>query len=157
MAEIEYVKGDATRPQREVTRVCAPVCKWRGGWGKGFVVAWSRRWPEREAAYREGFRQGGEKDFGLGAVQFVRAEEWVWVANMVAQHGLGGEGSTPPIRYEAVEVCLAEVAEKARELNASVHMPRIGCGLAGGKWELIEPLIRKTLCERGVPVIVYDF
>ena len=25
-------------------------------------------------------------------------------------------------------------------LSASVHMPRIGCGLAGGKWEEIEPI-----------------
>jgi hypothetical protein len=36
-------------------------------------------------------------------------------------------------------------------------MPRIGCGLAGGKWELIEPIIVRTLVARGVPVTVYDF
>ncbi len=76
---------------------------------------------------------------------------------MVGQHGMGGRGSTPPIRYEAVEQCLAKLADKARELNASVHMPRIGCGLAGGKWDLIEPLIVKTLSEKDVPVTVYDF
>ena len=46
---------------------------------------------------------------------------------------------------------------KAQELGASAHMPRIGCGLAGGRWELIEPLIVKTLCQRNVPVTVYDF
>jgi hypothetical protein len=49
------------------------------------------------------------------------------------------------------------VAEKARELNASVHMPRIGCGLAGGKWEKIEPIIQKHLCDGGIDVTVYDF
>jgi hypothetical protein len=36
-------------------------------------------------------------------------------------------------------------------------MPRIGCGLAGGTWDKIEPLIRETLCAAGVPVTVYDF
>jgi hypothetical protein len=36
-------------------------------------------------------------------------------------------------------------------------MPQSGCGLAGGKWELIESLIIKTLCQEDVPVIVYDF
>jgi hypothetical protein len=36
-------------------------------------------------------------------------------------------------------------------------MPRIGCGLAGGKWERIESIIVKTLCEADVPVTVYDF
>jgi hypothetical protein len=35
-------------------------------------------------------------------------------------------------------------------------MPRIGCGLAGGKWEEIEPIIKNTLCEKGVAVTIYD-
>src|SRR5262249_1078014 len=125
--------------------------------GKGFVMAISRRWPEPEAAYRKWFKERSSNDFGLGAVQFIQTEKYIWVANMVAQHGMARKGSTPPIRYDAVEECLAKVAEKAQELDATVHMPRIGCGLAGGKWERIEPLIRGTLCERGVPVFVYDF
>ncbi|RAJ47078.1 hypothetical protein K353_00279 [Kitasatospora sp. SolWspMP-SS2h] len=41
-------------------------------------------------------------------------------------------------------------------LGASVHMPRIGCGLAGGRWERIEPLVTDRLTARGVPVTVYD-
>ena len=35
-------------------------------------------------------------------------------------------------------------------------MPRIGCGLAGGRWELIEPLIAEHVAGRGVAVTVYD-
>jgi O-acetyl-ADP-ribose deacetylase (regulator of RNase III) len=76
---------------------------------------------------------------------------------MVAQHGVKGSSRTPPIRYAAVEECLEKVAQKAQEIAASVHMPRIGCGLAGGKWEVIEPLIFRTLCEQDVPVTVYGF
>lgn len=36
-------------------------------------------------------------------------------------------------------------------------MPRIGCGLAGGRWELIEPIIARTLLENEVATTVYDF
>jgi hypothetical protein len=36
-------------------------------------------------------------------------------------------------------------------------MPRIGCGLAGGNWSEIEPLIEQFLCGPGVAVSVYDF
>jgi hypothetical protein len=36
-------------------------------------------------------------------------------------------------------------------------MPRIGCGLAGGTWDRIEPLVARTLLARDVPVTVYDF
>jgi hypothetical protein len=35
-------------------------------------------------------------------------------------------------------------------------MPRIGCGLAGGKWERIEPLVVSALSAKGVAVTVYD-
>jgi O-acetyl-ADP-ribose deacetylase (regulator of RNase III) len=157
MTPILYVKGDATAPQAEGPRLIAHVCNDRGGWGKGFVNALSRRWSEPEAAYRGWHRRGQQGGFALGAVQFVQVEPDMWVANMVAQQGMAARAGVPPIRYEAVEQCLGRVAEKARDLGASVHMPRIGCGLAGGKWEHIEPLVVKTLCERGVPVTVYDF
>ena len=35
-------------------------------------------------------------------------------------------------------------------------MPRIGCGLAGGRWEKVEPLVRTRLSDRGISVTVYD-
>jgi hypothetical protein len=35
-------------------------------------------------------------------------------------------------------------------------MPRIGCGLSGGDWEIVEPIIFRTLCTAGVPTFVYD-
>jgi len=110
----------------------------------------------RVGAFRK-WRQRAENDFGLGNVQFVQADEYIWIANMIGQHGMTISAGKLPIRYEAVELCLDKVGAKARELEASVHMPRIGCGLAGGKWELIEPLITKTLCDKDVAVMVYDF
>jgi len=76
---------------------------------------------------------------------------------MIGQHLIWNTEEGPPIRYEAVEKCLQSVAAKARELNATIHMPRIGCGLAGGKWEEIEQIIQETLCAAGVEVFVYDF
>ncbi|GAA4206372.1 hypothetical protein GCM10022220_20020 [Actinocatenispora rupis] len=37
-----------------------------------------------------------------------------------------------------------------------MHLPRIGCGLAGGRWDRIEPLVAAELTDRGIPVTVYD-
>jgi O-acetyl-ADP-ribose deacetylase (regulator of RNase III) len=157
MADIEYVKGDATCPQAKGTRIVAHVCNDLGRWGKGFVLAVSARWPEAEAAYRDWYAGRAENDFRLGAVQFVPVEDYIWVANMIGQRGIKTGGNrTPPIRYDAVDECLRKVADKAKELGASVHMPRIGCGLAGGKWEQIEPVILKTLTAESVAVTVYD-
>lgn len=157
MVQIRYVSGDATSPETEGAKVIAHVCNDRGGWGKGFVRALSRRWPEPEAAYRRWYLDRAANDFALGAVQLAQVGADLWVANMIGQHGtMTSRSSGPPIRYEAVDECLRGLAERAVELGATVHMPRIGCGLAGGQWELIEPLVASRLTQSGIPVTVYD-
>jgi O-acetyl-ADP-ribose deacetylase (regulator of RNase III) len=77
--------------------------------------------------------------------------------NMVAQHGIRSRDGVPPIRYDALRSCLAQLAQEAGTAAASVHMPRIGCGLAGGTWPEVEVIVNATLGEAGVPVFVYDF
>lgn len=158
MPGITYVRGDATAPQGKGVKVVAHVCNDLGGWGKGFVVAISRRWAEPEAAYRRWHRERAGNDFGLGAAQFVQVGPYLWVANLVGQRGIRtGRSTGVPVRYEAIDAALGRLGDKAVELGASVHMPRIGCGLAGGKWSRVEPLIEERLVARGVPVTVYDF
>ncbi|CAM5454973.1 Macro domain-containing protein OS=Streptomyces tendae OX=1932 GN=GUR47_02505 PE=4 SV=1 [Streptomyces tendae] len=156
MLEIGYVRGDATAPSVKGVKVIAHVCNDLGGWGKGFVLAVSRRWPQPEAAYRAWHRDRASNDFGLGAVQFVQVEPYVWVANMIGQRGIRTGSKGAPVRYEAIGTALGHLAEKAAGLEASVHMPRIGCGLAGGKWSRVEPLVTDRLARRGIPVTVYD-
>lgn len=157
MTPLTIVKGDATSPQAKGPKIIAHVCNDIGGWGAGFVVAISKRWKEPERDYRDWHRHRAGNDFGLGAVRLVQVRPDLWVANMIGQHGIKGGSQGPPIRYEAVERCLSAVAERAEALGASVHMPRIGCGLAGGTWDKIEPIVTRTLCERDVAVTVYDF
>ncbi|MGW2706456.1 macro domain-containing protein [Streptomyces sp. NPDC001340] len=157
MSEITYVRGDATVPSVKGAKVIAHVCNDLGGWGKGFVLALSRRWPEPEAAYRAWHRDRAKNDFGLGAVRLVKVAPDVWVANMIGQRGIRtGRSSGVPVRYEAIDTALGRLADEVIELGASVHMPRIGCGLAGGKWSRIEPLITERLVSRGIAVTVYD-
>jgi O-acetyl-ADP-ribose deacetylase (regulator of RNase III) len=156
MSEITYIRGDATAPSGKGVKLIAHVCNDLGGWGKGFVLALSRRWPEPEKAYRVWHRDRAKNDFGLGAIQLVRVERYLWVANMIGQRGTRTGSKGVPVRYEAIDTALGRLADEATGLGASVHMPRIGCGLAGGKWSRVEPLIKERLVGRGVAVTVYD-
>ena len=156
MSPITYLRGDATAPSVPGAKVIAHVCNDAGGWGKGFVVAISKRWRAPESDYRAWSRAGSDT-FYLGAVRLVQVESELWVANMIAQHGYKRTNEGPPIRYEALRQSLATLAAEAHTRSASVHMPRIGCGLAGGTWEQVEPLITATLCTAGVATFVYDF
>jgi O-acetyl-ADP-ribose deacetylase (regulator of RNase III) len=153
---IRYVTGDATAPVGDGPKVIVHVCNDLGKWGKGFVLAISRRWNEPERVYKAAFRETQAP--ALGDVQFVPVEAAIVVANLIGQHGVATRANkTPPVRYEAIREGLARIAEHARVSGESVHMPRIGCGLAGGEWTRIEPLIVETLLVADVDVTVYDF
>ena len=94
------------------------------------------------------------RKYKLGNVQFVEIEDSnVVVANMIAQRGIYGN---KPLREDALKECLVKVAEYAINNQYSIHIPRIGCGLAGGKWRNIEPIIKDTLCDKDISVFVYD-
>ncbi len=178
LAPIKFIKGDATNPTGKGTKVILHICNDVGGWGEGFVMAISKRWNQPETEYRnwftgEEFKQSNivnferlesrdkysfETKFELGNVQFVKVTEDIWIANMIAQHGIKpDEDGIPPIRYSSVSACLDRVRQFAKRQNASVHMPRIGCGLAGGQWSEIEEIIHNTLIAHELETTVYDF
>lgn len=166
---IAYVKGDATRPRGDGPRVVAHIVNDEGKWGSGFVVALSRRDRFPELCYRDWHRRGdwydadwGRQPFELGQTQVISLEEHpLFAANMIAQHGIRHSPNAPrAVQYDALETCLKRLADfcliHGYDDRASVHMPRIGCGLGGGSWDEIEPIIQKTLTDRGVAVTVYD-
>lgn len=157
MSTILYVKGDATHPLGVEPSMIVHCCNNLGVWGAGFVLAVSKRWPEPEAEYRAWAKQFAGAYMPLGAVQFVEVPERITVANLIGQSGVGTWRGVPPVRYEAIEAGLRRVAARALEIGASVHMPRMGCGLAGGEWSRVSAIVEKTLCARGVQVTVYDF
>jgi len=151
---IKYVKGDATLPQGEGQKYICHIVNDIGLWGAGFVLALSRRWRDPERLYKLWYRESN--NFKLGEIQLVPVEGDITVINMVGQKNIRGMGNKPPIRYEAVKKCLEQVAAYAKKDNASVNMPRIGCGLAGGDWKEIEQIIESVLIKNNIEVTVYD-
>lgn len=155
MTPIRYVTGDATKPDADGPKIIAHVCNDLGLWGAGFVLAVSARWPEPRNSYLRATEQCAPAAL-LGRVDLVPVAPQLWVANMIAQKGISRSSYGPPIRYEALRECLRKLGALALKHEASVHMPRIGCGLAGGDWTQVEPMIRSQLSAAGVTVTVYD-
>ncbi len=161
---LNYRIGDATQPYGVGNKVLVHVCNDVGAWGKGFVLAISKRWKEPEKQYRQWSKGDIDMPFQLGNVGYVQVEDDLWVANLIGQHGRslpsseakGRVAGIPPVRYGAIRDGLENVAVFAREKKASVHMPRIGAGLAGGNWETIEEIIKETVVAQGLEVTVYD-
>ena len=148
MSKINYVIGDATAPQGEGKKIICHICNDMGAWGAGFVLALSAKWTYPENRYRAIPR------YELGDAMVLKVEENLYVANMIGQHGVRSNANgTPPIRYQAVAEALMKVNKIAKEMGATLHMPRIGCGLAGGEWQEIEKILKAVV---SVDVTVYD-
>jgi O-acetyl-ADP-ribose deacetylase (regulator of RNase III) len=154
MAGIHYLTGDATEPVGEGPKIIPHICNNIGGWGRGFVLALSAKWPQPEASYRRWSKDPDQ--FYLGEVQYVPVAHNLMVANMIAQENVIWQRGVPPIRYGALASCLGKVAKVAKHSGCTLHMPRIGCGLAGGKWDVVETLIQEIIIREEIDVYVYD-
>jgi O-acetyl-ADP-ribose deacetylase (regulator of RNase III) len=148
---IEYVTGDATCPIGDGTKIIAHIVNNAGVWGAGFVMALSAKWPEPEEAYRQ-WAKSGRLTLGRIQLEEIESQPDIIVANMCAQDNRSGVH--PPVRYDALRRCLSTLEDCAMQMAASVHMPRIGCGIGGGRWEAVEPIIREELGD--LRVVVYD-
>ena len=158
MKGIRYIKGDATYPNGEGKKIIAHICNdlVPGKWGRGFVLAISKRWTKPRNEYikwSKGLTRG--TDYKLGSVQFVKVEEDIVIANMLAQHGIGMENNVPPIRYGALKKCLETLSVAALRNNATIHSPKFGSGLSGGSWEIIENYIKEYICDKNVEIFIY--
>ena len=151
MNKITYVTGDATAPVGDGVKCIAHVCNNIGAWGAGFVMALSAKWDKPEESYRA----MSKDEMSLGNVRMVGVEDDIVVANMIAQDNTGrSPDGTPPIRYYALGEALKALNDASKIIDASLHLPMIGSGLAGGNWDVIEMIIRECTT---VPVTVYKF
>lgn len=146
-----YKPGDATLPDPDGRpTIIAHVVNDVGAWGKGFVVALAKRYPQARAAYRKRWRR-----WRLGDVQYVWFGVNNYIANMFAQKGV--TGPKPRVRYGPLRKCLRNVLQEAVSVEdtAIVHMPRVGCGLGGGDWDVVRDMIENLAGEAGADVVVF--
>lgn len=160
-------RGDATHIPAgygaKDTVIIAHGCNAVGKWGAGFSGALSRVYPEAEERYREWYagRIDGAPPVELGRVQLVNVVSRssagrVYVANMITQERprqAEGERLLSPL---ALGMCIDRLSELATQVGAAVIiMPPVGCGLAGGTWGEVQPILMR-LCARGHRVRVFS-
>lgn len=147
------VRGDATRPRGKGLRIIAHVVSNRvARWGAGFGLAIARKWPQVQEEYLKWARL--PLNVRLGATHLTEIDGSIAVFHMIAQSGFG-PSPKPRIRYSQLYHCLDILAEVAVRQNATVHMPRIGSGQAGGNWQLIADMVKDAVSTQGVDVTVY--
>jgi O-acetyl-ADP-ribose deacetylase (regulator of RNase III) len=148
------LRGNALEPRQNGVRILAHIVNDKTpNWGAGFTRAVRNKYPEVQEDFRDWVRKE-PAEFKLGAIHTSTTNDGLFVVNMVAQHGYG-ESIKPRIRYGALSDCLRSLAQLALSKQATVHIPRIGTGYAGGNWSFIAELIGEELVQKGVPTTIY--
>jgi O-acetyl-ADP-ribose deacetylase (regulator of RNase III) len=153
---ITYLRGDATSVRGAGKKIIVQVVNdgaltWGGG---GFSAAVGRKWPLAHKAFTS--RMTTERtSLRLGNVITHVVQPDTTLASVIAQRGYG-VSTRPRIRYGALRDGLLRVAMIAKSTGAAIHMPRIGTGLAGGSWPVVEEIVREVLVGAGLRVFVYD-
>lgn len=155
VAEVTLLQGDASRPRGSGRKILAQLVNDSAfTWGGGFSLTVRQKWPVAQQAFRA-WAEGERRNLRLGNVHLSDINEDLAVVSMVAQHGYG-PSPKPRIRYAALEVCLQQLGKLAAARQATVHMPRIGTGQAGGTWSIVREVIQDKVCAQGVNVFVYE-
>ena len=160
---IKIVEQDITTTT-EPNIVIAHVCNNIGAWGAGVSGAIGRKWKMSEDLFREwaklGKVEGLEHIFPTYEMGFIQAfpvdlSTNTHVANMCAQKGLKSSHNACPLNMSMLEKCLFKLYDYAKRNELTVHLPKIGAGLAGGDWNEIFPLIENISDSYGVITTIY--
>ena len=157
---LTHVVGDLTEAVRDASTdepvvIGHVVSDSVRGWGRyGVAGALARALPDAATAFRA-WTIADEGNLALGNVHAVTvpnaAGVAVTVVSLVAQAGYAAQAR---LSYVDLAQALDRLAAVATTSGATVHMPRIGVG-AGGRWDLIEATIERTLLAGGVRVVVH--
>lgn len=125
------------------TGIIVHGCNMRGVMGAGVAKAVKAKWPKVYAAYRHAF---DTKGLSLGEIIPVVVADGVIVVNAITQNGTARYPGEVMVDYPAIATAFLAVNALAKETGIDmVNFPLIGCGLAGGDWDKVAPLISTSL------------
>jgi Zn-dependent peptidase ImmA (M78 family) len=152
---ITYLDGDATQPRGSGPQIIAQLVNDNAfTWGGGLSLVVRKKWPSIQQEFTS-WAISDRMNLRLGNFHFAPVDDNLGIASLIAQHGYG-PSPKPRIRYMHLKTSLEQLGALASRRHASVHIPRLGCGQAGGSWSIVSELIEDAVCSRGVKVYVYD-
>jgi len=131
---IGYTEGDVTAA---VEDIIVHGCNAQGVMGSGVAKAIRDKWPGAFEVYREAY---DERGLALGEVIWYTTPEGKLIANAITQEFYGRDKKRY-VDYDAVRKAFTSISGFAKKTGKSVAMPKIGAGLGGGNWTLIENLV----------------
>ena len=115
----------------------------RGAMGSGLSVQIRKKYPEVYEAYRQNYACHIENPkMQLGDILLVNTSDGRICVNMYAQNYYGRWNQHT--EYQAFAQCILALVDAVGKMDSSLKIAfphRIGCGLGGGEWSIIERMI----------------
>jgi O-acetyl-ADP-ribose deacetylase (regulator of RNase III) len=150
---IKYIEGNILNCKE---KVIAHGCNAHGVMGSGVAKILRDKYPEIFPTYQALCL--GEGNI-MGDIVFVPAQsDNIVICNMITQQNYGKSGSKF-VSYDAIDDCFHnfKLVNMMKQLNTGLAIPKIGAGLGGGDWDIIEKIIEKASTKHGYDVTVYVY
>lgn len=150
---LKYEVGDLLEAEVDAIAHC---CNCYCTMGTGIAPQIKNKWPVVYAADCA-TEKGDFKKLGTFTKAIVENGE-LTVYNLYGQFGYGKrKQGLRDLKYDAIFEALDKMADDVVACGGkTVGLPLIGCGLAGGKWSIVEAMIEETLVAKGLEVIIYQ-
>ena len=130
---------------------CNCFCKMGSGIAKQIV----EKCPAAYEADKE-TSPGDKNKLGKITYAFMKGEGF-YVVNAYTQFKYGYDGERY-VDYDAVRSCFKKIKQKfgmkmGRQLKFGI--PKIGCGLAGGDWEIVSKIIDEEMKGEDITLVIY--
>lgn len=139
MNKIEYRKGNLLNVE---SGIIAHGCNAQGVMGSGVAKGIREKFP---TAYKLYLHMHTTDGLETGDVQIAEVSNVprLYVANLITQHFYGTH-NLKYVSYDAIDECFDNLF--ARNLrNYPINIPKIGAGLGGGNWSVIELIIEARM------------
>lgn len=152
MGNITYIRGDLLTTD---IRYIAHGCNAQGVMGAGVALALRKRWPEVYTGYETVYKanQHSAEPLRLGSIIPVRTNDGSKIVfNCITQKFAGHDGRKY-VSYDAIDEVFVQLnREIHRSKDNRLAIPKIGAGLAGGEWQVIESIIKSRIDDIDVTV-----
>lgn len=116
--------------------------------GSGLAKEIRERYPEAYFADRDNSKYGDPAKLGTFTYAVCKRKDLsnFTIINCYTQFRYGKDGQTNRyVEYGAIRSCLIKIKEFVVTKNAKIGIPLIGCGLAGGDWEVVKRIIEEEM------------
>lgn len=140
MAIVRYIKGDITETD---IKYIAHGVNCMDKMGSGVAKALFTKWPKVKEAYHLMTTGGDETQLGkMCGVGVERGDKHVF--NLYTQYNYG-PGDKRYVNYAAIGEAFKTLANTG---IGHLAIPKIGCGLAGGDWKIVEQIINDAVGDK---------